>query len=179
MSFSLFLPSGPQYKHMVSRLSTRDCHYVVQKPDTLGLMLLLLITTIFILGHGLDPLGSQDSLIQQCGIHRTKETRIYTENCYDWPFLKRHSLSQVSKTHAGGKKRTSIQTTKKEARRQQRNATMLWYGITCIPQPTSPGYPHFTLFNDFFYSSNAPPTKAQLDFSNLPLRNSYTVKVTA
>jgi hypothetical protein len=29
------------------------------------------------------------------------------------------------------------------------------------------------------YSSNLPPTKAQLEPSSLPLRNSYTVKVTA
>jgi hypothetical protein len=30
-----------------------------------------------------------------------------------------------------------------------------------------------------FYTSNLPPTKAQLEPSSLPLRNSYTVKVTA
>jgi hypothetical protein len=44
---------------MISRPSTNHCYYYVQKPDMLGLMLLLLVTRIRLLGDGLDLLDSQ------------------------------------------------------------------------------------------------------------------------
>src|SRR5690349_18112839 len=73
----------------------------------------------------------------KCGIRRTQGNQNIYRNCSDWPASKQRSPSRESKPTLTKRKASKH----KRPRQEKCNATPLCfrYGITCFPQPTSPG----------------------------------------